>query len=247
MSHTFPIDSDGRWSEPHQRNFRSAFQPIVSLPLKRTVGCEGLLREITPNGTTRTPPEFTGPLRADLIRHIDPESHRLHFASAARVLEGDQWLFVNITAVTIQRPEYARELAAIACDAGLPPHRVVLEIHESGGAEETLPASVDRFREEDFLIALDDFGVGHSNLTRLIHLRPDIVKLDRSLNEPASDNTLLLAQLVKLLHDRGALVVAEGVETHTQLSAAIHANVDFAQGFLLGHPRVVVADDESSE
>ena len=65
---------------------------------------------------------------------------------------------------------------------GLPPQRVVLEVPEQAGGETTRFAEiVDSLRKSGFLIALDGFGVKHSNIDRVWHLRPDIVTLDRCI------------------------------------------------------------------
>jgi hypothetical protein len=116
---------------------------------------------------------------------------------------------------------------------------VVLELLEShGGSVDDLSRAAGQYRDHGFLIAVDDFGAGHSNLDRLLRIRPDLVKLDGELiraTSPGADQPIL-PKLVSLLHQAGMLVVVEGVETTEQLILAVESNVDFAQGFLLGRP-----------
>ena len=89
------------------------------------------------------------------------------------------------------------------------------------------------------LIAIDDFGAGHSNFERIWNLSPDIVKLDRSLLTRATEEhraRQILNGMVSLLHQSGCLVLLEGVETRDQALIAIDAGVDFVQGFYFRKP-----------
>ena len=100
------------------------------------------------------------------------------------------------------------------------------------------PTPRRRSGRNGFLVAVDDFGAGHSNLDRLLTLRPDIVKLDRSLihaHQPDLRESVM-PKLVSLLHEAGMLVVAEGIETEEDLLLAARSGVDFVQGFLFGQP-----------
>ncbi|KMQ80290.1 EAL domain [Candidatus Burkholderia pumila] len=91
-------------------------------------------------------------------------------------------LFIDINSSTFTDPGYAHRLAALTCDAGLAPERLVIEVLESGGTDVAHIARATRsFRAQGFLVAVDDFGAEHSNIDRLLTLKPDIVKLDRGL------------------------------------------------------------------
>lgn len=229
---------------PARRCFQSVFQPVFGLAYQRPVGYEALLRELDSAGSLCTPTEFGEHRRGATLATIDQKSHLVHLEEASRRLPDNHWLFLNISAATMLRPGYAAKLAARAQQRGLRPERVVLEILEDpDGAESSLAAGVESFRAAGFLIALDDFGAGYSNLARLLRLRPDIVKLDQSLLKTVGSDEPLLGHLVRLLHERGILVVAEGVETENELLAIVQADVDFAQGFFLGSPQIAPAVD----
>jgi hypothetical protein len=104
------------------------------------------------------------------------------------------------------------------------------------------------YRAHGFLIAVDDFGAGQSNLDRLFRIRPDLVTLDGELIRATSpgNEQPILPKLVSLLQQAGMLVVVEGVETTDELILAVESNVDFAQGFLLGRPAAEAALPESA-
>jgi hypothetical protein len=90
------------------------------------------------------------------------------------------------------------------------------------------------------LIAIDDFGAGHSNFERIWNLRPDIVKIDRSilLRAIKSNHTQqMLTSIVQVLHQSGCLVVIEGIENEEQALIANGSNADFVQGFYYSRPQ----------
>ncbi len=126
---------------------------------------------------------------------------------------------------------------------------MVVEVLETAiESHRHLAHAVDYFRDMGCLIAIDDFGAGHSNVDRIWRLRPDIVKLDRSLIADASNNLQarqILPGLVNLLHEAGALVLAEGIESHAEAMLALEADCDLVQGYYFGMPAAsLVPTDE---
>jgi hypothetical protein len=142
------------------------------------------------------------------------------------------------------------ELSTLVQRVGLRPSNIVLEILESqDGDIRALADAATRYRDAGFLIAIDDFGAGHSNIDRLLQIQPDVVKLDGTLIRAKCRTTYrpLLPNLVSLLHSAGMLVVVEGVETNEELVLAVDANVDLVQGYLLGRPGLIVDQSEVSK
>jgi EAL domain-containing protein (putative c-di-GMP-specific phosphodiesterase class I) len=87
---------------------------------------------------------------------------------------------------------------------------------------------------------VDDFGVGFSNIVRLQQLRPDIIKIDRSMLVRAAQgldrDAEVLAWAVSIGRTLGALVVVEGVETDAEADIVRRVGADLAQGYLFGRP-----------
>jgi EAL domain-containing protein (putative c-di-GMP-specific phosphodiesterase class I) len=218
----------------------SHFQPIYSLPHQRQVGYEALLRANAATGEMLTPFElFAKAIVENSTVTLDRLSHVTHLHNAAPWLPGETWLFLNVTPACFIGPGYARQLSDIAREAGVRPEEIVIELLESGGNDVcAFVQATQAFRSQGFLVAVDDFGAGHSNLDRLLTLRPDIVKLDRSLIHAHQQDLResVMPKLVSLLHEAGMLVVAEGIETEEDLLLAARSGVDFVQGFLFGQP-----------
>ncbi|MCC8404103.1 EAL domain-containing protein [Paraburkholderia sp. MMS20-SJTN17] len=234
-----------RWEDFH---LISHFQPLYSLSHRKQVGFEALLRGEHDDGTLVPPVEMFAPKPSRDEGALDRASHAVHLGNARRALPGDAWLFLNILPATFIGDGYCDQLTKIVRASGLEPERVVLEILEShGGSVDDMSRAAERYRQHGFLIAVDDFGAGQSNLDRLLRIRPDLVKLDGELIRATAHGTEqpILPKLVSLLHQAGMLVVVEGVETAEELILAVQSNVDFAQGYLLGRPSAEIARPES--
>ncbi|MCX4144380.1 bifunctional diguanylate cyclase/phosphodiesterase [Paraburkholderia madseniana] len=234
-----------RWEEYF---LTSHFQPLYSLSHQKQVGFEALLRGEQDDGTLVPPVVLFAPRPSSDEGALDRASHAVHLANARKSLPDDAWLFLNILPATFIAEGYADQLAMIVRAVGLEPERVILEILEShGGSVDDMSRVAALYREHGFLIAVDDFGAGQSNLDRLLRIRPDLVKLDGELIRATGHGTEqpILPKLVSLLHLAGMLVVVEGVETTEELILAVESNVDFAQGFLLGRPAAEIAPPDS--
>lgn len=226
----------------------SHFQPLYSLSHQKQVGFEALLRGERDDGALVQPVAMFAPKPFNDEGALDRASHAVHLDSACRSLPDDAWLFLNILPATFIADGYADQLATLVRTAGLETDRVILEILEShGGSVDDMSRAAALYREHGFLIAVDDFGAGQSNLDRLLRIRPDLVKLDGELIRATTHGSgqPILPKLVSLLHQAGMLVVVEGVETTEELILAVESNVDFAQGYLLGRPAAEMAPPES--
>jgi hypothetical protein len=98
---------------------------------------------------------------------------------------------------------------------------------------------VRELKAQGFLLALDDFGAGHSNFDRVFTLAPTLVKLDRSVVVKAAQSQTVrrvTTQMVSLLHECGALVLMEGIERREEAVIALDSDTDFVQGYFFGRP-----------
>ena len=236
----------GGLTETVYRSFRirSAFQPIFSFAHSRAVGYEGLARAWDERDQPVPPPVLLAADRSsEGIIFLDRLLRALHLANFGSPAFEDSWLFLNVAPeVVIRGRSYGPFFREALQAYGITPKRVVLEVTEGATEDEaTLESATRYYRDIGCLVAIDDFGAGHSNFDRIWHLRPDIVKLDRSMiaraaRDPAARRGLI--GIAGLLHEAGALVLAEGVETEEEAVVSLQAEVDLLQGYLLGRPSV---------
>ena len=155
---------------------------------------------------------------------------------------------INLGLSRFVEADVASRLHALLVELRVVPSTLVVEVTERDLLEPAvMNNALAALRDIGVRIAIDDFGVGQSNLSRLGEIAPDIVKLDRTFVAPLDDplhRPTLVRGIVSLAHDLGALVVGEGVETERQLEALRDLGCDAVQGFLLGRPALVDADPE---
>ncbi len=233
---------------------QSHFQPIVSLSHRRAVGHEALLRATEPaTGRPLSPLHLFASLDADGQHALDRQAMQTHlhqFAAQREAIGGQHWLFVNLRPTTfLQWMATSRAaFADVLRTGGCAPSDVVIEItEEMAAAGESLEAAAGQARELGCLLALDDFGAGHSNFDRVWRLKPDIVKLDRSLVQRGARDpraARVIGQMVSLLHECSALVLMEGIETDEEAQLALACDVDLVQGYLFGRPQPALVPDE---
>jgi len=235
--------SEGQF-EASYRDWRiqSAFQPIFSFAHARPVGFEGLARARDLSGGAVSPMTMlSSESSAEGTIFLDRLLRALHVSNFAQWSSDSSWLFLNVAPTVVVNgrtmgPFFKELLSAF----GVPPERVVVEVTENEAADEGVLQDAARYyREMGCLLAIDDFGAGHSNFHRIWRLRPDIIKLDRLMVSQAVSDPVArrgLMGIAGLLHEIGALVLAEGIETEEEALQAIQAEVDLLQGYYLQRP-----------
>ena len=226
---------------------RTAFQPIFSADGDLR-GYEALARW-TYRGAPVTPAVFVPVAdRAGLLPDLDLLVIRNAIRWAAQA-EHRTFVTANIGVTHLPDPRLPDRIAYLLDEYGLAAERLVVEVPENHDIDEAgAPRTLAALRRLGVKIALDDFGVGYSTLSRLDNLRPDIVKLDRSFVIPFDDPSAsqeFLGGIVDLAHRLGAIVVAEGIETEQQRATLTALGCDAFQGFLLGRPTEMQSDSWS--
>lgn len=228
----------------------SVFQPIFSIAHRKPVGYEGLVRAHDISGRQVSPLEvFQRPESSKQHLELDRTCRLLHARNFAKQQEHDSWLFLNLNSQSLasERPDtgFMRRLMS---ETGLTARRIVIEILESAIDDRVyLKQLIQHFRDLGCLIAIDDFGAGHSNFDRIWELQPDLVKLDRSLVKQAAQSLKverILTGIISLIHETGSLAIVEGVETEKEAMVAISSNADMVQGFYFARPNADIIDEQ---
>jgi EAL domain-containing protein (putative c-di-GMP-specific phosphodiesterase class I) len=220
----------------------SHFQPVFSLAHSRIVGYEALVRGAYPDGRPCSPLEiFASASNQFETVLLDRLCRAVHMHNFMGTPTGNEWLFLNVNPqVIVDGKRYGSFFEDLLKRIALPSHRIVIEILEAELADESkLVDATQYYRNLGCLIAIDDFGAGHSNFDRIWRLQPDIVKLDRSIIVQAAESRHIrniIPGMVSLLHEAGSLVVMEGIETRDQAMIAMDADADFVQGYYFGRP-----------
>jgi EAL domain-containing protein (putative c-di-GMP-specific phosphodiesterase class I) len=157
-------------------------------------------------------------------------------------------LAVNVSPVQFSQRNFGATVAQVLHESGLPPSLLELEITESlmMKDEDWTQRLLNELRGFGVSVAIDDFGVGYSNLRRLSEFPVNRLKIDRSLVQDVEHlgrNAAIVGAMVSMARAIGLEVVAEGVENFEQLLQLQDQKCHEVQGFLLARP-TPVADTE---
>ncbi len=229
------------------RSMLSHFQPIISIREKRVIGLEALVRATNPNGGKPISPNylFDAASRHKQSLQLDRlcrESAISGFASLAG-LDPELILFINVDVSNLSRSAVeSNALIKLTEEYGIPSERVAIEIIESKiNDASALQRFIANHRKRGFLIALDDMGAGHSNLERIPSIKPDIIKLDRSLIQNIDQEyhkQEVFDFFIKLAHRIGVFVIVEGIETEAEALSCLERGADLVQGYYFAHPQL---------
>jgi diguanylate cyclase (GGDEF)-like protein/PAS domain S-box-containing protein len=224
--------------------FRLHYQPKVDLADGRIHALEVLLRWQHPQRGLLAPGDFLKVAKeSGMMVEIGAwvMQHAARQSVAWRDMGLNAPISVNIDGSQLSRDLLERLVTEIIDSTGLAPSQLGLEITETAIMEQ--PGSVvDKLasiRALGVRIYIDDFGTGHSSLSRLKQLPISVLKVDaafvRDMVEDASDRAIVRAT-VALAHEMDMTVVAEGVETVEQLRLLREIGCDGVQGYLLARP-----------
>ncbi|WP_240779293.1 putative bifunctional diguanylate cyclase/phosphodiesterase [Nonomuraea zeae] len=226
-----------------EQQFAIEYQPVVDLATSRVTAVEALVRWW--RGSVFVPPEqFLGPaedtgLIVPLSEWILRESCRE--VAAWRASSWDIGLSLNLSARQITAPRFVETVEEALAESGLPASALTLEVIEEmlvEDAEETIKR-LSELRALGVRLAIDDFGTGYASLAFLRQLPVDMIKIDPSFVSGLGRDdtlTLLTRTIVRLGHDLGLIVVAEGIERPEQLELLKQMGCTRGQGFLVARP-----------
>jgi EAL domain-containing protein (putative c-di-GMP-specific phosphodiesterase class I) len=226
---------------------KSAYQKIFRREdgLLRPFAVEGLVMPFQ-DGQPVPPEALFEAIPAEDGVFVESMCRTLHLRNYGNIGEPGLVLFFNFDprtnsdfAVTVKELEF---IAGRYGEIQLDSHLLVCEIIETEAQDiDTLVRITEEMRRHGIRLAVDDFGVGDSDLERVKLLRPDILKIDGAWFRqiaavPAAAG--LFKSFVTGLHGLGAKALIEGVETPEQLACAIDADADYLQGFLFSRPKL---------
>lgn len=214
-----------------------AFQPICDLRNRRVFAHEALVRG--PQG------EPAG----SLLQQVDADN-LYAFDQACRV-KAVEWgarlnlpglLSINFMPNAVYQAETCiRATLEAAARFGFPLERIIFEVTEQEQVLdiEHLLQILYAYRKQGFKTAIDDFGSGYAGLNLLADFQPDLLKLDMELIRGIDQDSVrqvLVDGTLQMCRRLGVDVIAEGVETHEELTVLKGMGIQLFQGYLLARP-----------
>ncbi|MGF6272596.1 EAL domain-containing protein (putative c-di-GMP-specific phosphodiesterase class I) [Massilia sp. UYP11] len=225
------------------REFILHYQPKASLVTDRIVGAEALARWQRPDGTMLPPATFIEVAEhSGLIKELTMQllSTLVHDLVGKHLEEGLHFS-LNVTARDLEDALVTRAILDAVLQYGLSPTTLELEITETqalqGGA--SMLWNVQELADVGVGLAMDDYGIGYSSMDTLSQWPFTTIKLDKGIIGRMLDsakNATIVRSSIRLGHELGLTVVAEGVETPEQHDFLVEAGCKVAQGYLISRP-----------
>ncbi|UQZ36318.1 EAL domain-containing protein [Paenibacillus sp. PK3_47] len=226
------------------------FQPILQLHSGQTLGHEVLNR---PPSSAQFPTteqfyEFAG--RTEQMYRFEQYCRRMSLSRYVDKLPAadrgsGKLIFINVHPGVLHDARHkSGETLGLLHSLGLSPEKVVFELTERQAVQDyvSFEKVLSHYRTQGFRIAVDDAGSGYNSLKTLVYLKPEFIKLDKSLIHGihGSREQQELLELVREYAARSdTKVIAEGIETAEELEFLQRSGIEFGQGYALGRPSLL--------
>lgn len=223
------------------------YQPIFCLASQKLVGLEALIQWQHPQKGLLSPDKFiTIAEEMGVIPNLDLLALQLacqqlrdwqqEFTSADSLV-----IHINISPVQLQQLDLVEQIQKIIHKNPISPSAMRLEVTENAFTKASIIATqiLDKIHTLGIKLCIDDFGTGYSCFSQLHTLPVDTIKIDRSFTSSlgtSSKSTDIVQSMISFANSLGIAVVAEGIETQTQLETLQKFGCKFGQGYLFSRP-----------
>ena len=222
-----------------------AFQPIVYSHTGKLYAVEALIRNVQNiSGLNAIDDLFNMAFNDDYLYELDLQLREKAIKKFSNIKIEDLKLFYNLDNRIIYNKTFSYgNTSKILKKYKLNKSVICFELSEKGTAIEqnALSTMIQRYKEEGFSIAIDDFGIGVSGLKLLYFSEAQIIKLDRffiSNIDQDSKKKLFCSSIIEMAHIMGMQVIAEGIETIKEFYTCKDIGADFIQGYLVQKPTI---------
>jgi len=217
----------------------SYFQPIVDNETKKVIKYESLVRLIDKDGKVISPFFFLE--RAKKGKYYNQITHKVLENSFEALKKIKEDISINISSLDIEKKPTRDKLLELLRGCGTNASRVTLELLEDEEVHDIneLKAFIKEVKSMGVKIAIDDFGSGYSNFSRLLDYEPDILKIDGSLVKDIVEDRYsldLVDTIVVFAYKQNLEVIAEYVENEEVFRILDDLGVQYTQGYYFGKP-----------
>ncbi|WAC56751.1 EAL domain-containing protein [Gordonia sp. SL306] len=234
-----------RLSRSDDNDFVLHYQPIVTLPDRRTVGYESLLRWNTEAGLLSPDAFLSVAEETSLIvpigRHAIGEAVRALSSEIVPAIGEEAFVAINLSAQQLWDSAIGTYTQELVDTNGVEPGQIWIELSENEAVGLGTPAAlaVQQLHEIGCIICVDDLGSGFSALRYVRDLPIGVLKVDKNLVDQIPDDAssrALVHAICDVAQATGVTMVAEGVEDEAIIPELQELGFDFAQGYLFGRP-----------
>lgn len=235
-----------------RRRLNALFQPIINMQRGEIIGYEGLIRGPS-DSPLHSPMNLFKVARAhNLSVEVEHMCRRIVLERFAELnLPGKLFLNVSPEMLLLPQAKHGETLGYIH-EVGINPERVIIELTENQPTYDydLMREAVMHYRGMGFQIAIDDLGEGFSSLRLWSELRPEYVKIDMHFVQGINHDSVKL-QFVRSIQEiaekSGTMVIAEGIETQTELLMIRDLRIAYGQGYHIARPQATPGTELPAE
>lgn len=226
-------------------HFQVYYQPIYSMEKNRVTSAEALLRLIDPEDGFIPPNEFIpiAEKNGTIIQIGEIVLEKVFRFMKEQDLKklGIEYIEINLSVVQCMQKELADTVLALIRRYGIEMNMVNLEITETAAnnSPKMLLKNMQALSDEGITFSMDDFGTGYSNISAIISMPLNIIKLDKSLIDMASSHQKgkeVLSSTAAMVKKLGFKMVAEGIEEKEQVEMLRPLGIHYIQGYYFSRP-----------
>lgn len=223
------------------KKITTVYQPIVSLKDGNILGFEALSRITLEECTFNIEEAFQLAEKLEKVWELEALC-RIQSLKNAICMPKNKKLLINVDPQVIHDKQFR---SGMTCEFlqkyGLMPEDIVFEITERTSVEdkEAFQGTIEHYKMQHFQIAIDDFGNGYAGLNRVCNLSPEYLKIDMNVIRGIDTDKLrqsLVESFVHFCASSHIFLIAEGIETETELETLIRLGVTYGQGYFLQRP-----------
>ncbi|MEA5418241.1 EAL domain-containing protein [Spirulina sp. CCNP1310] len=245
------LETNLRWAI-EQDQFQLYYQPIIHLASGKLAGFEALIRWYHPEQGWISPSQFI-PVAEETRLILDIGAWVIAQACHQLQTWQQQWgsdleitMNINLSARQFAQPELLTQIDTMLQRTHINPHCLKFEITESAimGQAQLAQETLQAMKSRGMQLSIDDFGTGYSSLSYLHNFPVDTLKIDRSFLQSVDTQggeAEIIKTIIALAHNLGMDVVAEGVETTTQINYLRTLGCELGQGYFFAHPLTATA------
>lgn len=224
-----------------EKQIDTVFQPIASLNTGKIEGYEALSRITAKNPAIGIEGLFSWAKKNECLWELEKVC-RMRALEKGRVKPDGSKLFLNVDANIMYDPNLkAGFTRQILEQYNLIPAEVIIEVTEKSTIvdDQAFASAIEHYKNQDFSIAIDDFGAGYSGINRACAYAPEYIKLDMEMVRNVQEDSLKKAAIkgiVQFCKESDIKVIAEGIESREELLTLLSLGVDYGQGYFLGKP-----------
>lgn len=221
------------------------YQPVYNIDKGRFTAMEALVRIRDEDGTLIFPNDFIEYAEKNgMILKLGEEIFRgvCDFIRRNRIEQyGIEFIDVNLSVVQCMQEDLASSFKDIMGEYQVSPHMINLEITETSAiaSKKTLDRNMEELIDYGVSFSLDDYGSGYTNLTYIVELPVNIIKIDReiTINYRKSEKAKIAADsTINMIHNLGMEIIVEGVENEEQYRDFKNLGVNLIQGYYFSKP-----------